>query len=253
MSQRSAFRGNSHRSVFPGRRLLIYFAAAAIALLALYIWLTPTGLFAGFDADTLVLNPPKAFPLPPAVLRSVQSRGRVRVGLISGHSGAENDPGAVCPDGLTEESINSRISELVKRNLENDGIRVDLLDEFDPRQDGYIASAIVSIHADACNIPEATGFKVAGIQGSQNPMNEILVDCLIESYSNWTGLAFHANSITYDMTRYHVFDAIAPQTPGAIIETGFMLADRDLLTQRPETVAQGITEGILCFLERSMN
>lgn len=174
------------------------------------------------------------------------------MGIISGHSGAENDPGAVCPDGLTEESINSRISELVKGNLETNGIRVDLLGEFDPRQNGYVASALVSIHADACNIPEATGFKVAGMQGSQNPMNQVLVDCLIESYSNWTGLAFHANSITYDMTRYHVFDAIAPQTPGAIIETGFMLADRELLTQHPETVAHGITDGILCFLERSM-
>ena len=51
------------------------------------------------------------------------------------------------------------------------------------------------------------------------------------------------------MTRYHTFYEIDPNTPGVIIEIGFMLADRSLLTQRPDLVAQGIIDGILCFLE----
>jgi N-acetylmuramoyl-L-alanine amidase len=51
------------------------------------------------------------------------------------------------------------------------------------------------------------------------------------------------------MTQYHTFYEIDPRTPGAIIETGFMLLDRELLTQQPDRVAQGIVDGIICFIE----
>ena len=34
----------------------------------------------------------------------------------------------------------------------------------------------------------------------------------------------------------------------AIIELGFMLADRDLLVNRQEDMARGITDGVLCYL-----
>ena len=57
------------------------------------------------------------------------------------------------------------------------------------------------------------------------------------------------NSITEDMTRYHTFYEIDGRTPGAIIETGFMLEDRHLLTERPDLVARGIVDGIVCFIE----
>ena len=50
------------------------------------------------------------------------------------------------------------------------------------------------------------------------------------------------------MRDYHSFREIAPSTPAAIIETGFMNADRSLLTEHPDRAAQGIVDGILCFL-----
>jgi N-acetylmuramoyl-L-alanine amidase len=50
------------------------------------------------------------------------------------------------------------------------------------------------------------------------------------------------------MTEYHAFYEIEPQTPAAIIETGFMDADRRLLTKHPDRIAQGIVDGLLCFL-----
>ena len=34
----------------------------------------------------------------------------------------------------------------------------------------------------------------------------------------------------------------------AIIETGFMYLDRDILTKETDRVAQGVTQGILCFV-----
>jgi N-acetylmuramoyl-L-alanine amidase len=76
-----------------------------------------------------------------------------------------------------------------------------------------------------------------------------LVSCIKTRYAQATGLRFDANTVTYDMTKYHAFYEIDERTPAAIIETGFLYMDRQLLTRRPEAVAQGIVDGILCFVE----
>jgi len=175
------------------------------------------------------------------------SRRKPLVGIVVGHSGY--DPGAVCPDGLTEVEINTQIAEAVVRLLNNQGVKTDLLEEFDSRLTNYEAEALVSIHADSCNVPGATGFKAARVTLSAIPEAEdLLVDCLINEYAKITGLPEHASSITDGMTDYHAFREIASFTPGAIIETGFMLDDRLLLEHNPELVARGISSGILCFL-----
>lgn len=172
---------------------------------------------------------------------------RPLIGIVAGHTGY--DPGAVCPDGLTEAQINQTVAEEVIALLQRKGIETDLLSEFDPRLQGYRADALVSIHADSCNIPGATGFKVARVTLSAIPQAEDrLVACLVSAYARTTGLPEHPASITDGMTNYHAFREIAPQTPGAIIETGFMLEDRFLLERRPKLVARGIAAGILCFL-----
>ena len=77
-----------------------------------------------------------------------------------------------------------------------------------------------------------------------------LVGCIRARYGAPTGLRFNANTITFDMTKYHAFYEIAPQTPAAIIETGFMNLDRATLTKRADTVARGIVDGLVCFLNR---
>jgi N-acetylmuramoyl-L-alanine amidase len=50
------------------------------------------------------------------------------------------------------------------------------------------------------------------------------------------------------MTRYHGFRKIAPNTPGALIETGFLYLDRNVLTQKADVVARGLMDGLMCFL-----
>ncbi len=172
---------------------------------------------------------------------------KILVGIVAGHSGY--DSGAVCPDGLTEAEINKAVSLEVIDLLHRAGIDAILLDEFDPRLSGLQADALISIHADSCNIPGATGFKVARVTLSAIPQKEDqLVSCITQEYMKETGLSLHPGSITDSMTNYHAFREIAAETPGAIIETGFMLDDRYVLEQRPKLVARGITNGILCFL-----
>jgi N-acetylmuramoyl-L-alanine amidase len=175
------------------------------------------------------------------------------IGVVAGHWG--HDDGASCPDGLTEVEVNLEVAQSVVRSLRALGYHVDLLQEYDSRLQGYLADALVSIHADSCQqfpgaSPPPTGFKVASVVDSLVPDEEQrLVTCITERYAERTGLGFHANSITGHMTQYHTFYEIDGRTPGAIIETGFMWLDRDLLTQQPDLVAQGIVDGVICFIE----
>ncbi|MDY7079871.1 MAG: N-acetylmuramoyl-L-alanine amidase [Chloroflexota bacterium] len=176
-----------------------------------------------------------------------------RIGIVAGHWGS--DTGAMCPDGLTEVEINLDVAQRVVYILQALGYQADLLAEYDPRLEGYQADALLSIHADSCKVfsnatPPASGFKVASVEDSLVPeAEERLVTCLAQCYAARTGMYFHANSITYDMIYYHSFYEIDDQTPGAIIEIGFMQNDRTMLTQQTDLVAQGIVDGIVCFIE----
>ncbi|MCP4542109.1 MAG: N-acetylmuramoyl-L-alanine amidase [Chloroflexi bacterium] len=193
--------------------------------------------------------------LPPSVTQLANpSDATTYIGIVAGHWGS-NDTGAMCSDGLTEVEINLDVAQRTVDILQDLGYQADLLAEFDPRLEDYPGDALISIHADSCEAipnadPPASGFKVASVEDSYVPEAEDrLVACLAQCYAARTGMYFHANSITYDMTRYHTFYEIQDQTPAAIIEIGFMYNDRPLLTQRADLIAQGIVDGIVCFIE----
>ena len=187
-------------------------------------------------------NTPQLSPTPSPTPRPQ------KIGVVAGHW--KSDVGAMCDDGLQEVTINLDVASSVVAILQDRGYDAELLAEFAPELQGYVADTFVSIHADACNVPEASGFKVARVASSAIPDQEDhLVACLITEYARTTGLDFHRNSITYDMTVYHAFNESDPETPGAIIELGFMGADRVLLTDDSYKVAQGVAQGIICFLE----
>ncbi len=229
--------------------------AFAILLATLFTSLSPNSL------STISLSDKLAVLLTPQAVSNNPSNPVVptlRIGIVSGHRG--NDSGAVCMDAngnvtLTEAEVNYKIAKLVVQKLTKDlaglNYQVDLLNEFDTRLNGYRAVALVSIHNDSCQYinPEATGFKVAAAMDTRdlNRANRLLA-CLIDRYHAATGLPFHANSITPDMTSYHAFSEIDPNTVAAIIETGFLNLDRNILTQHTDLVADGVVNGILCFV-----
>ncbi len=162
------------------------------------------------------------------------------------------DPGPVCADGLSEESINLKIATLIKQRLMQEGFQVDLLQEFDTRLNGYQGLVLVSIHNDSCEYinDQATGFKVAAAQANQQTeKTERLTACLIDRYKRTVKkLPYHPGSVTTNMTDYHAFRVINGNTPAAIIETGFMNLDRDILVNQTDQVAEGVVRGILCYL-----
>ena len=172
--------------------------------------------------------------------------GNPRIGLIAGHW--QYDTGAICPDGLQEVELNLQIARRVAQMLRNQGYNVEVLPEYSAKLDGYQADVFLSIHCDSC-IDDLSGFKIARMTHSTVPeLEDLLVDCLYEAYETATGLPRHQDTITEDMRQYHALRRIAPETPGAIIECGFMGGDRYLLENEQDRVAAGIANGIEGFL-----
>ena len=172
-----------------------------------------------------------------------------KIGIVVGHRG--HDSGAVCSNGLTELEINSNVATYVQQKLIKAGYEVELLDEFDARLKNYQAGLLLAIHADSCDYinDSATGCKVAGALSQKNDQSSSrLVQCIADRYAKVTGLRYHYQSVTTDMTSYHVFDEIDPYTTAGIIEIGFMNLDQEILTTKPELLAQGIVDGISCYM-----
>jgi N-acetylmuramoyl-L-alanine amidase len=172
-----------------------------------------------------------------------------KIGIVAGHWG--NDSGTVCSDGKTEVEVNLNIAFLVQKALVREGYQVEVLHEFDEKLRDYSATALVSIHADSCDYinDQATGFKVAPSLANPHPERAgRLTACLRSRYGKTTALPIHSTSVTPDMTSYHAFSEVNEDTTAAIIEVGFMNLDRQFLEQNPDRAAQGIVDGILCFI-----
>jgi N-acetylmuramoyl-L-alanine amidase len=222
----------------------------AVLIATLFTAWTPSSLFSSNLEEQLrlILTP------QPGANVAVTAQPQLRIGIVAGHNG--NDSGTVCVDEngavtVTEAEVNLKIATMVKDSLVAHGFQVDLLNEFDTRLNGYRAVALVSIHNDSCEYvnDEATGFKVASSMDTRDINRaQRLTACLTDRYKASTGLTFHAGSITGDMREYHAFSEIDPNTITAIIETGFMNLDQEILTQRTDLVAKGVTDGILCFV-----
>lgn len=218
-----------------------------IFLFVLFIALAGIGLIA---ARTAGLGLPDAAGFrPQGVVSAAWDR---QIAFISGHAG--NDSGAICEDDngnvlLTEADINARVAKLAGERLQRAGADVVILEEYDGRLRGLKADVLLSIHADSCI--DATGYKAAVHQDSLIPVtNEELLTCLDSVYPEITGLPHHPNTVTHNMTEYHAFRRIDPQTPAAIIELGFLGGDQALLVEQPEVVAKGVVDSLLCFLEK---
>ena len=259
LQRRRSDRQRSAVSLLGGFVRAFFVVSVASGLIAtILVWLTPPEFIAASlrrelgMAELVAEVQPRATGMPtPNWLQ--------RIGIVAGHRGpnpdspaADPDPGAVCLDGMAEADINFDVAQLIVRKLRVRGYTVDLLDEFDPRLEEYQATALVSIHANTC-LPfteRVSGFLVAAAAArvAARSRDDILVDCIARHYARGTGLERH-EGVTEDMTSYHTFREINLWTPAVIIETGFMLADRELLTERSDVVAEGVTNGILCFLD----
>ena len=118
----------------------------------------------------------------------------------------------------------------------------------------YRADAFVSLHGDGNSNLQARGYKVATYWRDW-VASDVLVRELIDEYGRQTGLPLDWR-ITENMRDYYAFNSglyehtIAEDTPGAVLEMGFLsnAADRAYLVANRDTVARAIALGIARFL-----
>lgn len=212
----------------------------------------------------LVVGTPSADPpAAPTATATPLPQIQARVGLQVGHWRAAELPAELASlrtqtgaraGGYAEVDLNLQIARQVAALLAARGITVDLLPATIPP--GYRADAFIAIHCDYNNDPNMRGFKLARYGDSTIPArSDALLGAIAEAYGAATGQQTDPH-LTRAMIYYYAFNsatvehAIAPQTPGVIIELGFLtnLSDRALLVEQQPTVAAGLAQGIIGFL-----
>jgi N-acetylmuramoyl-L-alanine amidase len=220
-------------------------------------------------ADTLEQEPTPAPPVatPPLLTPTplvVPTPGPPRVGLQVGHWRAEELPDELsrlrtatggAGGGVREVEINLLVTERVAARLRELGYVVDILPATVPPS--YQADLFLAIHADASTSSGPHGFKLARSRWSRLlATDDALVATLRDEYAQATGLPWD-DAITRNMTGYYAFNnrrrqfAIHKTTPAAILEMGYLTnpGDRALLTGQTNRVVEGITRGIVRFID----
>ncbi len=186
--------------------------------------------------DTLAAEEPRRWPSN-------------RIGIVIGHR-AYNE-GFTCGGELTELAVNTEVATYLQQKLLKEGYEVVMLDEFDLALSGFEANALVSIHTDTCDYinDTATGFKVAAVMAQKDQAEaERLAACIADRYAQVTKMQYHYQSVTNDMSYLHAFSEINPHTPAAVIELGYLNLDQQILKNNPEELAEGVFQGIQCFM-----
>ncbi len=172
------------------------------------------------------------------------------IGLLVGHW--QDNQGEVCADGLVETDVNLNIVNRAAQALMSMGYTVDIFPEYDLGLLNYQGATLIAVYSGSCAQSPAppSGFMVASSLTVQNPdvVNRLTV-CLSEAYQEHTRLPFRYEVINPDHFSYHIFRDIHPQTPAVLIEVGSLNTDRDVIVGRADSAANGITSGILCFME----
>lgn len=227
------------------------------------------GFFHDENAAESELGSPAPYAAAPApapgvvrVPRPAVPAGPRRIGLQAGHWRTDEVPAELrrleeltgtSAAGYTEVGVNLDIAERAAVKLRARGFVVDVLAATVPA--GYLADVFISLHCDGSLEAGPRGFKVAHSM-RRGPYEDALVKAIVEEYGKVTGLPVDRN-VTRGMTGYYAFNwlryqaTVAPHTPAAILEMGFLTspADRALLTGKADLVAEAITRAILRFLD----
>ena len=214
-------------------------------------------------ATATAVPPPTATPTPnPNATPTTRPADMpLRVGIQVGHWQSKDLPDELArlrtssgafAAGYAEAQINLEIAKRVVKLLESHGMLADLLPATIPPS--YDADAFVAIHADGASGGGSRGFKLA-TPWRTSAASQHLADTLTAEYAKSTKLP-QDGAITINMRGYYAFNnrrhvhAIAKTTPAVIIETGFLTsaADRTMIVGHPDTVANGIANGIIRYL-----
>jgi len=221
---------------------------------------------AGDTATVLAAVGAKTVPGDPPGWVRIQKpvvTGPRKVGIQAGHWKTNEAPPELSRlivqtgtswNGYNEVDSNLAIAERVVALLRSAGIDAEVLPTTVPT--GYVADAVVALHADGDETEEKSGFKIAH-STRRTPYEDGLQRLLTETYGAATGLDFDAAGISNNMRNYYLFSwsrvrsATSPFTPSVILELGFLSNDhdRDLIVNQQDLLAGAVASGIRKFLE----
>jgi N-acetylmuramoyl-L-alanine amidase len=199
-------------------------------------------------------------PIPRAI-----PTGPRRVGIQVGHWKTDEAPdelrrlipqtGASWGE-LTEVDVNLDVAERIAVILNGKGIAVDILPVTVPP--GYLADAVVALHADSDGVGQWSGYKMAH-SARRGPYEDALLADVKDAFGAATGMDYDLTHISNAMKGYYVFNwsryqhSVSPYTPSVILEMGYLSSDEDrtLMLDHPDTLANGIAKGILQFLSNT--
>ena len=215
-------------------------------------------VLAAVGAKIVPGDPPGWVRIPKPVVT-----GPRKVGIQAGHWKTNEAPPELSRlvvqtgtswNGYNEVDTNLAIAERVVALLRSAGIDAEVLPTTIPT--GYIADAVVALHADGDETEEKSGFKIAH-STRRTPYEDALQRLLTEAYGGATGLEYDAAGISNNMRNYYLFSwsrvrsATSPFTPSVILELGFLSNehDRDLIVNQQDVLAGAIAAGIRAFLD----
>ncbi|HUE75671.1 MAG TPA: N-acetylmuramoyl-L-alanine amidase [Chloroflexota bacterium] len=181
-------------------------------------------------------------------------RSGMRVGLQAGHwrrheatSSIRNNTGS-SGGGFTEEQVTLSIARLTASRLSDLGYKVDVLPTVIPR--GYEADVVISIHTDGGPASRRGFFADRAVRSLIPTVDDRLVRLLNQEHAAATGIPHVYYGGTVGTKYYYGYGLVAPRTPMALIETGFLTnaVDRAIIAHQPDRVAAGLTRALDRFL-----
>lgn len=206
---------------------------------------------------------PVAESVGPARKANHGANDKPKVGIQAGHWLIEQLPDQLASlrgqtggsgGGVREVDFTLDMARRVTKLLQDKGYEVNLLPATVPAD--YTADAFVAIHADANTSGSPSGYKVARSRFSPIPAtDEAFLKAVAATYGAATGLRWDDN-ITRNMSGYYAFNsrrrinAVSKGTPAIIVEVGYLTnaGDRNYLMSHQDVVANGITQGVINFL-----
>lgn len=205
-------------------------------------------------------------PTAGVVLAAPPTAPVARIGIEAGHG--NGDPGSASCDGSVREAgVTFAVAQHAAWLLRAEGHSVEVFRGDaagtlpKERLTGYQADAFVALHTDYC-AGNNSGFKatryggapVTGIIGNGDPSDR-LTDAIWTHYGAATGLPEDRGSghFTPNMRYYWAINptrAIAPSTPGAIIEMGWLSGDKAFMASvaGQQRMARGVANAVTAFL-----
>lgn len=176
------------------------------------------------------------------------------IGILVGHWNV--DSGYVCENGIVEANVTEAIANQVSIKLNALGYPVKLLAETDLDLINFRGPLLVALYTGSCEDTSSnkSGF-IVGTTLSPADLNtsNALAVCMGEIYQSSTKLEFSYEIISTDHLAYRIFELVNQNTPVIYLEMGSLLYDQTTLIDNSENVANGIVNGIQCYLDTLEN